>query len=189
MSSKIAVLLDGLAQLPKCTKSLVFSQWTSLLSIVEPFLDAAGVQHVRLDGQMTMDERDGAVESFRHDPDVSVFLLSLKAGGVGLHLVEATHVWLLDPWWNPMVEAQAFERCHRLGQAKQVTVHRIYVENTVEQALVSIQERKRALAEATLTGDMAPLDKLSLEDLKAIFAPRSGEGNGGGSAGPSKGKA
>jgi len=115
-STKIAMLLKGLKALPKGAKSLVFSQWTSLLNIVHPFLSAAGIDAERLDGSMSMEERSAAVDRFTDDDGCSVFMLSLKAGGVGLHLVAATHVWLLDPWWNPMVEEQAFQRCHRLGQ-------------------------------------------------------------------------
>ncbi len=171
-----------------------------MLDILAPFLDAAGVGHVRLDGSMSMEERAAAVDCFTNSARCSVFMLSLKAGGVGLHLVAATHVWLIDPWWNPMVRAprpaagairsltrspgllqveqQAFERCHRLGQTQPVTVHRLYVEDTVEQAIVSLQARKRGLAASTLAGDLGALNRLDLEDLKMLFT-RKGQPPGG----------
>ena len=169
-SSKIALLLKGLKALPKGAKSLIFSQWTSLLSILEPFLTAAGIVSRRLDGSMSMEDRAAAVEQFTNDDSCTVFMLSLKAGGVGLHLVAATHVWLMDPWWNPMVEEQAFQRSHRLGQTLPVTIHRLYIQDTVEQAVVSLQERKRCLAESTLDADIGRLNKLSVEDLKLLFS-------------------
>ena len=187
-SSKIALLLKGLKALPKGAKSLIFSQWTSLLSILEPFLTDAGIVSQRLDGSMSMEDRAAAVERFTTSDDCSVFMLSLKAGGVGLHLVAATHVWLMDPWWNPMVEEQAFQRCHRLGQTRPVTIHRLYIQETVEQAVVSLQERKRCLAESTLDADIGRLNKLSVEDLKLLFtrpppaAAAAGGAAGGGAA-------
>jgi hypothetical protein len=101
-----------LRSLPKGTKSLVFSQWTSMLDIVAPFLAAAGVAHARLDGSMSAEERAAAVERFTHDPGCAVFALSLKAGGVGLHLVAATHVWLLDPC-APLPSCCAVAHPHR----------------------------------------------------------------------------
>ena len=190
-SSKIAALLRGLAacvpsrpaapvvtrtltqlrarRLPADAKSLVFSQWTALLDIAAPFLAAAGYGVARLDGSMSLEERGAAVARFTHEPRCRVFLLSLQAGGVGLHLVAATHVWMLDPWWNPAVEMQAQERCHRLGQSRPVTVHRLYIRDTVEQAIVALQERKRGLAASTLAGDLKALNRLNLADLKLLF--------------------
>ena len=172
-------------RLPKGTKSLVFSQWTSLLDLVVPFLRAARIDHVRLDGSMSLEERSAAVSRFRTDPACCVLLLSLQAGGVGLHLVEATHVWEMDQWWNPMSHDQAQQRCHRLGQSAEVTVHRLFVRDSIEERVLALQARKRGLAQSTLTADLRALNKLDLEDLKLLFGGR--KIGGGGAAGGASG--
>lgn len=141
-STKISLLLKHLHRLRKSepgVKVLVYSQWTSLLTIVERFLSRDKIKHVRLDGSMSLNDRDQAVQTFEKDPEVTVFALSLKAAGTGLNLVAATHVFLMDPWWNPAVEQQAFDRCYRIGQTKAVTVHRLYIFQTIEDRLLQIQ--------------------------------------------------
>lgn len=150
-SSKIRLLLETLEEvLAEGHRALIFSQWTSLLDLVEPHLGAAGVAFCRLDGSTR--DREAVVTSFQSEDGPPVMLVSLKAGGVGLTLTAADHVFLLDPWWNPAVEDQAADRTHRIGQQHPVLVHRLVAEDTVEERLIDLQERKRALSRAVLDG-------------------------------------
>ncbi len=145
-SSKTELLLSALETAAADEhKSLVFSQWTSMLDLLEPKLAERGHRFLRLDGSTV--DRAGAVERFQEDPAVSVFLVSLKAGGVGLNLTAADHVFLFDPWWNPAVEEQAFDRAHRIGQEKPVFVYRLVAAETVEERILELQREKRSLAE------------------------------------------
>ncbi len=150
-SSKVDLLMESIEEAAsEGHKALVFSQWTSLLDLVEPHLKAAGLAFSRLDGATR--DREGAVQRFQDDPDCPVMLLSLKAGGTGLNLTAADHVFLVDPWWNPAVEDQAADRAHRIGQDRPVFVHRLVAEDTVEERILALQEHKRALADAALAG-------------------------------------
>jgi superfamily II DNA or RNA helicase len=150
-SSKIRLLLESLGLiLSGGHRSLVFSQWTSLLDRVEPHLKAAGIDFLRLDGSTR--NRGKLVEKFQAEDGPPVFLISLKAGGTGLNLTAADHVFLLDPWWNPAVEDQAADRAHRIGQDKPVIVTRLVAEDTVEERILALQKKKRALADAALGG-------------------------------------
>jgi SNF2 family DNA or RNA helicase len=116
-SSKVELLMESLDEvIDNDHKSLVFSQWTSMLNLVEPHLKSRGIGYVRLDG--TTRDRRKVVSTFQSDDGPPVFLISLKAGGTGLNLTEADHVFLLDPWWNPAVEDQAADRAHRIGQTR-----------------------------------------------------------------------
>src|SRR5213076_2867560 len=129
-------------------RALVFSQWTSLLDRVEPVLEEAGLDRVRLDGSTR--DRAAVVQSFQAADGPPVFLLSLKAGGVGLNLTAADHVILLDPWWNPAVEDQATARAHRIGQQRPVTAVRLVARDTIEEAVLRLHAAKRALAQGVL---------------------------------------
>jgi superfamily II DNA or RNA helicase len=129
-------------------KALVFSQWTSLLDLVEPGLRERAIAFERLDGSTR--DRGAVVERFQSDAGPPVMLLSLRAGGTGLNLTAADHVFLLDPWWNPAVEAQAADRAHRIGQERPVVVHRLIARSTVEEGILALHARKRALADAAL---------------------------------------
>ncbi len=145
-SSKVDLLVDRLrVAASEGHKSLVFSQWTSMLDRIEPHLQAEGLGFVRLDGSTR--DRGAVVTQFREDSEVVVFLLSLKAGGTGLNLTAADHVFVFEPWWNPAVEEQAFDRAHRIGQEKPVFVHRLIASNTVEERILELQNRKRDLAQ------------------------------------------
>ncbi|HEX6244256.1 MAG TPA: DEAD/DEAH box helicase, partial [Polyangiales bacterium] len=167
-SSKLEVLLENLEEaVSEGHKALVFSQWTSLLNLVEPHLKQAGIRFTRLDGSTT--DRAGVVKAFQEDPAVSVMLLSLKAGGTGLNLTAADHVFLLDPWWNPAAEDQAADRAHRIGQDRPVFVHRLVAENTVEERILVLQEKKRALS-AVATDGAAQAAGITREDLLALLA-------------------
>ncbi|MEZ5942446.1 MAG: SNF2-related protein [Planctomycetaceae bacterium] len=149
-------------------KSLVFSQFTSMLSIVKQHLDARGVRYAYLDGQTR--NRKEVVQEFQTDPDVKVFLISLKAGGLGLNLTAAEYVFLLDPWWNPAVEAQAIDRAHRVGQTKSVFAYRLICRDSVEEKILELQQKKRELADAILEADGSPLQDLTTEDLELLLS-------------------
>ncbi len=166
-SSKLAVLLEALEEVAaEGHKALVFSQWTSLLDLVEPHLQRAGLDFARLDG--TTRDRGGVVSRFQ-DPDGPPLLIaSLKAGGVGLNLTAADHVFILDPWWNPASEDQAADRAHRIGQERPVMVYRLVARDTVEERILALQQRKRALADAALGGAERAAG-ITREDLLALL--------------------
>ena len=149
-------------------KALVFSQWTSLLDLIEPHLRRAAIGFVRLDGSTV--DRAGVVSQFQ---DVAngppVMLISLKAGGTGLNLTAADHVFLMDPWWNPAVEDQAADRAHRIGQDRPVLVYRLVAEETVEERILLLQEAKRGIADAAL-GDAGRAASLTRDDLLSLLA-------------------
>ena len=152
-------------------KVLVFSQFTSMLDRIETALDAdaqlAKVDRTRLDGDT--DDRRGAVEAFQAG-DARIFLLSLKAGGVGLNLTAADTVIHYDPWWNPAVEAQATDRAHRIGQVRPVFVYKLIAAGTIEERILSLQARKAELAQSVLSGALGA-EGLSQEDLLGLFEP------------------
>ena len=149
-------------------KALVFSQFTSLLSIVKDRLDAEKVAYEYLDGQTT--DREARVKRFQEDAACPLFLVSLKAGGLGLNLTAAEYVFLLDPWWNPAVEAQAIDRTHRIGQARAVFAYRLVARDTVEEKVLELQKSKRALADAILGADKSLLADLTREDLALLLS-------------------
>jgi SNF2 family DNA or RNA helicase len=167
-SSKVERLVEALEDAAADGhKALVFSQWTSLLDKIEPALEAAGIAFTRLDGSTV--DRQGVVSEFQSDGGPPVMLISLKAGGTGLNLTAADHVFLVDPWWNPAVEDQAADRAHRIGQDKPVMVYRLVARDTVEERILALQASKRALAEAALGGaDRAVA--LTRDDLLALLA-------------------
>jgi superfamily II DNA or RNA helicase len=167
-SSKLERLLEALEDaVADGHRALVFSQWTSLLDLIEPHLEAAGIAFVRLDG--TTVDRAGVVATFQADGGPPVMLLSLKAGGTGLNLTAADHVFLVDPWWNPAVEDQAADRAHRIGQDKSVMVYRMVARDTVEERILELQDRKRALADAALS-DAGGAASITRDDLLALLA-------------------
>ena len=164
-SSKTELLLEALETAAADEhKSLVFSQWTTMLDLLEPKLAERGHRFVRLDGSTV--DRAGVVERFQKDPKISVFLVSLKAGGVGLNLTAADHVFLFDPWWNPAVEEQAFDRAHRIGQENPVFVYRLVAAETVEERILDLQREKRSLAD--LAAGRSP-QSLSRDDLLRLL--------------------
>jgi SNF2 family DNA or RNA helicase len=169
-SAKLELLMDLLPeQLEEGRKILLFSQFTSMLSLIEAELSKHDIPYAKLTGQTR--KRDEAIEAFRSG-DADLFLISLKAGGVGLNLTEADTVILYDPWWNPAVETQAADRAHRIGQDKPVFVYKLVTEQTVEERILALQDKKRALAEGVYGegGREAEL-AFSAEDLQDLFAP------------------
>ena len=144
----------------------MFSQWTSLLDLIEPHLKRARVAFTRLDGSTR--DRAGVVARFQDEAGPPVILISLTAGGTGLNLTAANHVFLLDPWWNPAVEEQAAGRAHRIGQYRPVTVYKLVAKDTVEEGILALQERKRSIAEAAL-GEADRAAGLTREDLLELL--------------------
>jgi hypothetical protein len=169
VSAKFDVLLDQLTEIAEeGHKALVFSQFTSLLALLKPRLEEAGLKYEYLDGSTT--DRQKRVEHFQADADCPIFLLSLKAGGTGLNLTAADYVYLLDPWWNPAVEAQAIDRTHRIGQTRPVFAYRLVAKNTIEERILELQQSKRDLADAILSEDNATLATLRKEDLDYLLS-------------------
>ncbi|CAK7566319.1 MAG: hypothetical protein SEPTF4163_004259 [Sporothrix epigloea] len=174
-SAKIRKMLALLQAEAREHKFIVFSQFTSMLELISPFLVRAGLGHVRYEGSMRNDAREASLNSLRHDPDVRVLLCSLKCGALGLNLTAATRVIILEPFWNPFVEEQAIDRVHRLTQTVDVTVYKMTVADTVEQRILALQDRKRLLAaqalEADTAGGRSKKDalKLGLKELMDLF--------------------
>ena len=166
-STKVEVLCSSLDEVvADGHKALVFSQWTSFLDLLEPHLVAHNLRFGRLDGSTR--DRASVVEEFQRPDGPDVLLLSLKAGGVGLNLTAADHVFLLDLWWNPAVEEQAADRAHRIGQDNPVFVHRIVARDTVEERILALQQSKRAVADAVLAG-ADQVSGLSRQDLLELL--------------------
>jgi superfamily II DNA or RNA helicase len=170
-SAKVESLLEMLAEIAaEGNKALVFSQFTSLLDLVQGELDARGLTLERLDGTTTPRERQRCVDRFQSDVACTVFLISLKAGGVGLNLTAAQYVFLLDPWWNPAVEAQAIDRTHRIGQQRCVSAYRLIAKGTVEERILELQATKRELADALVGEQEGGLKALTREDLEWLLS-------------------
>jgi superfamily II DNA or RNA helicase len=168
-SAKLDVLMEQLAAIrEEGHKALVFSQFTSLLAIVRRRLDEEKIHYEYLDGATT--NRQAHVEAFQNDPDCQLFLISLKAGGLGLNLTAAEYVFLLDPWWNPAVEAQAVDRAHRIGQTRPVFAYRLIARDTVEEKVLQLQKTKRDLADAILSEDNSLIRDLNREDLELLLS-------------------
>jgi SNF2 family DNA or RNA helicase len=149
-------------------KTLVFSQFTSFLAIVRKKLDEQGVVYEYLDGKTR--DRHQHVDRFQTDENCKLFLISLKAGGLGLNLTAAQYVFLLDPWWNPAIEAQAIDRAHRIGQTQRVFAYRLIARDTVEEKVLQLQQSKRDLADAIINADNALISKLGREDLELLLS-------------------
>ncbi len=166
-SSKVERLVEALEDaVAEGHKALVFSQWTSLLDRLEPHLTAAGIRFTRLDGSTR--DRGAVVNEFQDEAGPPVLLVSLKAGGTGLNLTAADHVFLLDPWWNPAVEEQAADRAHRFGQERPVMVYRLVTKDTVEERILALQESKRRIAEVAL-GEASQAGGITREELLALL--------------------
>jgi len=153
-------------------KTVVFSQWTTMLDKIEDALSVAGIRYDRLDGTMKRDDRTRAMDALKHDPGCEVLLVSLKAGGVGLNLTAAQRVYLMDPYWNPAVENQAVDRIHRLGQTRPVTTVKLIIENSIEARLLEVQKKKTELANMTLGQNSftkAEMLQRRMEELNQLF--------------------
>jgi len=171
-SSKIEALVEELTNLRRqdaTTKSLVFSQFVNFLDLIAFRLKRAGFNICRLEGTMTPQARDATIKHFMNNVHVTVFLVSLKAGGVALNLTEASRVYLMDSWWNPAVEFQAMDRIHRLGQHRPVQAIKLIIEDSIESRIVQLQEKKSAMINATLSTDDQAMGRLTPDDLSFLF--------------------
>lgn len=166
-SSKIDMLVEQIENKAAGHKMLVFSQFVSMLDLIGKKLAEKGIPFVTLTGSTR--NRKAVVEEFQENPDVRVFLISLKAGGTGLNLTEADYVYLVDPWWNPAVENQAIDRSHRIGQHKKVVAVRLICPGTVEEKILKLQESKRELADDLVRTEGSFLKSLSKADLMGLF--------------------
>jgi superfamily II DNA or RNA helicase len=169
-SAKLEMLIPSISEVvEEGHKVLVFSQFTSFLAIVRDRLDQEKIVYEYLDGRTR--NRAAKVERFQTDTECPVFLISLKAGGLGLNLTAAEYVYLLDPWWNPAVEAQAIDRSHRIGQTQHVFAYRLICRGTVEEKILELQQKKRDLADAILSADnRGAVQNLSREDIEFLLS-------------------
>lgn len=151
-------------------KSLVFSQFLGMLDLIRKMLDKENIPYVYFDGSTSGAERERAIKRFQEDEDCKVFLISLKAGGVGLNLTAADYVYIVDPWWNPSVEQQAIDRTHRIGQTKKIFAYRMICKDTIEEKILMLQERKLGLAKELISEDAAFLKKLTREDVEFLLS-------------------
>lgn len=151
-------------------KALIFSQFTSMLQLIREALQQRGIAHLYLDGSMPADARKRSVQQFQEDDGIRVFLISLKAGGVGLTLTAADYVYLVDPWWNPAAEQQAIDRSHRIGQVKKVFAYRMICKDTVEEKILQLQEKKKSLAADLVSDETGFVKKLTQDDVAYLFS-------------------
>lgn len=171
-STKIEALVEELYKLRSdrhTIKSIVFSQFTSMLDLIEWRLKRAGFQTVKLQGSMSPQQRDNTIKYFMENTLVEVFLVSLKAGGVALNLCEASQVFLMDPWWNPSVEWQSMDRVHRIGQKRPIRITRFCIEDSIELKIIELQEKKATMIHATINHDDAAVSRLTPDDLQFLF--------------------
>ncbi|KZF22107.1 hypothetical protein L228DRAFT_239121 [Xylona heveae TC161] len=167
---KACELLQQISDRKDGQKTIVFSQFTSLLDLLEVPVDRNGWGYRRYDGSMTAKHRHQAVIDFTDNPDCTIMLVSLKAGNAGLNLVAASQVIILDPFWNPYIEEQAIDRAHRIGQMRPVQVHRILVKDTVEDRIIDLQEKKRELIEGALDEKASQnISRLGTRELAFLF--------------------
>lgn len=167
-SAKIDLLMEQLIPLVKTNKVLVFSQFTSMLALIQERLEAAKIQFSYLDGQTN--ERQELVDQFNANESNRVFLISLKAGGTGLNLTSADYVFLVDPWWNPAAEAQAIDRTHRIGQQNHVFAYKMICENSIEEKILKLQEKKKTLSEDLIQAQENFVKGLKRSDIEVLFS-------------------
>jgi non-specific serine/threonine protein kinase len=151
-------------------KALVFSQFLGMLALIRAKLDELGIKYEYFDGSTSAPDRQTAIENFQNNDEVRVFLISLKAGGVGLNLTAADYVYIVDPWWNPAVEQQAIDRTHRIGQTKNIFAYRMICKDTIEDKILQLQDKKRILAKELISDDTGFVKSLTREDVEYLFS-------------------
>ena len=151
-------------------KALVFSQFLGMLSLIRENLKKNNIEFEYFDGSTPPHERERAIQNFQNNENCRVFLISLKAGGVGLNLTAADYVYIVDPWWNPAVEQQAIDRTHRIGQTKNIFAYRMICKDTIEDKIMQLQERKRTLAKELISDDQTFVKGLTKEDVEYLFS-------------------
>jgi non-specific serine/threonine protein kinase len=151
-------------------KALIFSQFLGMLALIREKLTQLGVKFEYFDGSTSAPDREKAIQAFQNNEETRVFLISLKAGGVGLNLTAADYVYIVDPWWNPAVEQQAIDRTHRIGQTKNIFAYRMICKDTIEDKIVQLQEKKRLLAKELISDDASFVKALTREDVEYLFS-------------------
>ena len=172
-SAKIAVLVEQIESKHRNHKILVFSQFTGMLELIRKELASRYIAYEYLSGKTI--NRSAVVSNFQNNADISIFLISLKAGGTGLNLTEADYVYLVDPWWNPAVENQAIDRSYRIGQEKHVVAVRLITPNTIEEKIMQLQASKKELVSDLIKTDVNILKRLSKADLLALTHTKESE--------------
>ncbi|KAH7871361.1 SNF2 family N-terminal domain-containing protein [Lentinula edodes] len=177
-SAKIRMVRKLLRQIDERSageeKTIIFSQFTTMIDLMEPFLKESGVKFVRYDGSMKPLERERSLNDIKTDDSIKVILISFKAGSTGLNLTACNNVILVDLWWNPALEDQAFDRSHRFGQKRDVNIYKLKIDSTVEDRILELQDKKRELARAALSGDKIRNMRLGMDELLALFRPGRG---------------
>ena len=167
--AKFAALLETLETLhAEGHKALIFSQFVQTLHLLEIEMKKLGLTYTYLDGQTK--DRQAQVDLFQNDPSIPFFLISLKAGGVGLNLTAADYVLHLDPWWNPAVEMQAADRAHRIGQDKPVFIYKFIARDTVEEKILELQTRKKELVEQLISAEGSFFKSITRDDVQVLFS-------------------
>lgn len=166
-SVKLETLIENIKEKTGKHKILVFSQFVKMLQIVKTRLEEDKIHYEYLDGQTT--NRQEKVDNFQNNADVRVFLISLKAGGTGLNLTEADYVFIIDPWWNPAVENQAIDRCYRIGQTKKVMAYRMICKDTIEEKIVTLQQKKKNVASSIINIDQDEKKSFNINEVKELF--------------------
>ncbi len=151
-------------------KVLVFSQFLGMLALIRKKMEEENISYVYFDGSSNSREREEAIQEFQNNHECRVFLISLKAGGIGLNLTAADYVYIVDPWWNPAVEQQAIDRTHRIGQTKNIFAYRLICKDTLEEKMLQLQEHKRALAADLVSDDTALMKRLTKDDIAFLFS-------------------
>jgi SNF2 family DNA or RNA helicase len=148
----------------------LFSQFVKQLDIYKKHFDNKGWKYAYLDGSLTNEQRQKAVTEFQQNEDITYFLISLKAGGLGLNLTTADYVFITDPWWNPAVERQAVDRSHRIGQSKTVFNYKFITKDTVEEKILALQERKKELADNIITTEESFIKSINVDEILDILS-------------------
>jgi len=141
-----------------------------MLQLIKTELQNLNIPFEYLDGQCNTQQRQQSVNNFQNNPNLRIFLISLKAGGTGLNLTAADYVYIVDPWWNPAVENQAIDRCYRIGQDKKVFAYRMICKDTIEEKILNLQEKKKKLASNIIHTDENMIKNLTINDLKHLFS-------------------
>ncbi len=171
-STKMEALMQELHRMQQAdlgSKAIVFSQFVNMLDLLKYRLERGGFRCLQLLGHMSVDQRDDIISQFKQDPGIKVLLISLKAGGVALNLTVASHIFIMDPWWNGSAELQAIDRTHRIGQHRPIFATRFIIENTIEERILKLQEKKQLVIDGTIGGDSASMAKLTVDDMRFLF--------------------
>lgn len=169
-SIKIDEIMRELSENVGNHKALIFSQFLGMLALIRQKLDELKIPYAYFDGSTSTTEREKAIQLFQNNEQTRVFLISLKAGGIGLNLTAADYVYIVDPWWNPAVEQQAIDRTHRIGQTKNIFAYRLICKDTIEEKMLILQDRKRQLASELVADDTAFLKRLTRDDIAYLLS-------------------